>query len=153
MLVCATVFCATSSSTRCALHFICLQSSTWQFLSFNKSRGSFSSTRKTDWREGQNLRSLNPLPLTLYPSPFRCSLVSPFPSTDFPFHLKQYLESKSSRSSSSSTDEMCSFVRVRQQCMACGFDRLDTSKQTGATLQGWLWRRPESVREKARQCN
>lgn len=57
------------------------------------------------------------------------------------FLLKQYLESRSR----TSTDEMCSFVRVRQQCTACGFDRLDTSKQTQAILQGWLWRRPAYV--------
>lgn len=57
------------------------------------------------------------------------------------FLLKQYLESRSR----TSTDEMCSFVRVRQQCTACGFDRLDTSKQTQAILQGWLWRRPVYV--------
>lgn len=52
-----------------------------------------------------------------------------FPSPTSP--LKPYLESESS----SIADEMCSFVRIRQQYMACGFDRLDTSKQTETILK------------------
>lgn len=54
-----------------------------------------------------------------------------FPSLTSP--LKSYLESESS----SIADEMCSFVRIRQQHTACGFDRLDTSKQTETILTLW----------------
>lgn len=69
-----------------------------------------------------------------------------------PLHLlipPQHRVSLSFEAAAWSPDEMCSFVRVRQQCMARGFDKLDTSKQTTATLQGWLRRRgvSEWVRE------
>lgn len=58
------------------------------------------------------------------------ALLSLFPATGLHFHLKQYLES------CTGADEMGSFVRVRPQCMACGFDRLDTSKQTARLACG-----------------
>lgn len=83
-------------------------------------------TNCPDWREGQNLRSL---PFSLLSSSL-AALLSLFPATGLHFHLKQYLES------CTGADEMGSFVRVRPQCMACGFDRLDTSKQTARLACG-----------------